>query len=150
MTTKHWAIRKAAVSDADALAECMRKAYRVYTPRLGGEILPPMTVDYAKEIRSHPVWVAEYDEILIGGLILIPEHEYLTIANIAVQPQFQGSGLGRSLLEIGEAEAKRKGYSEMRLATHPLLFENLSLYAHLGWSEFGRDEHRVYMRKYVM
>ena len=70
MTTKHWAIRKAVAADADALAECMHKAYRVYTPRLGGEILPPMTMDYAKEIRSYPVWVAESGGTLVGGLIL--------------------------------------------------------------------------------
>ena len=149
MTKKRWTIRKATISDAEALAECMQVAYMIYTSRLGGKTLPPMTVDYEEEIRSYPVWVAESDGTLAGGLILMPEDDYITIANVAVHPQFQGNGLGRGLMEFGEAEAKRKGYSELRLATHPLLTENLSLYSHLGWFETGRDESRVYMRKNI-
>lgn len=149
MPKRSWTIRKAGVSDAEALAECMHAAYMIYTSRLGGKTLPPMTVDYEEEIRSYPVWVAESDGTLVGGLILMPEDDYMTIANVAVHPQFQGHGLGRGLMALGEAEAKRQGYSELRLATHALLTENLSLYSHLGWSETGRDEYRVYMRKTI-
>ncbi len=79
----------------------------------------------------------------------MPEDEYMMIANVAVHPQFRGNGLGRGLMEFAEAEAKRKGYSELRLATHLLLTENLSLYSHLGWSETGRDESRIYMTKVI-
>ena len=117
MSKRSWTIRKASVSDADALAECMYAAYMIYTPWLSGKALPPMTVDYEKEIRSCPVWVAESDGTLVGGLILMLEDDYMTIANVAVHPQFQGNGLGRGLMELGEAEAKRQGYSELRLAT---------------------------------
>ena len=149
MRKRNWTIRKAGVSDAEALTECMHAAYMVYTSRLGGKVLPPMTVDYEKEIRSYPVWVAESDGTLVGGLILMPENVYMTIGNVAVHPQFQGNGLGRNLMEFGEAEAKRQGYSELRLATHVLLTENISLYSHLGWSETGRDEYRAYMTKKI-
>ena len=149
MPKRSWTIRKAVDSDAKALAGCMHAAYMTYTKRLGGQTLPPMTVDYEEEIRSYPVWVAESDGTLVGGLILMPEDDHMTIANVAVHPQFQGNGLGHGLMELGEAEAKRQGYSELRLATHPLLTENLSLYTHLGWSETGRDEDRVYMRKSI-
>lgn len=149
MDPKRWTIRKAESSDASALADCMHVAYRIYSDRLGGKPLPPMTVDYEEEIRSYPVWVAESGGDLVGGLILMTAPDAITIANIAVQPQFQGNGLGRGLLEFGEAEAKRLGYSEMRLATHILLTENLSLYTHLGWSETDRDEYRVHMTKRI-
>lgn len=149
MSKKSWTIRKAVLSDAESLKECMHAAYKVYTHRLGDKTLPPMAVDYRDEIRSFPVWVAESDGNLVGGLILMPEDEHMTIANIAVHPQFQGSGLGRGLMEFGETEAKQKGYSELRLATHILLTENLLLYSHLGWSEIGRDESRVYMKKII-
>ena len=79
----------------------------------------------------------------------MPEDEHMTIANIAVHPQFQGNGLGRDLMEFGETEAIQRGYSELRLATHILLTENLSLYIYLGWSETDRDESRVYMKKNI-
>ena len=149
MNKKRWTIRKAAMSDAESLGECMREAYKIYLPRLGGNALPPMMVNYEEEIRSFPVWIAESGGNLVGGLILMPEDEYMTIANIAVHPQFQGNGLGRGLMEFAETEAKRIGYSKLHLATHILLTENLSLYSHLGWIEIGRDETRVYMRKSI-
>ena len=50
-------------------------------------------------------------------------------------------------MAFAETEAKQRGYSELRLTTHALMTENISLYAHLGWSETQRDETRVYMRK---
>jgi N-acetylglutamate synthase-like GNAT family acetyltransferase len=106
-------------------------------------------MDYEEEIRSYPVWVAESDGILVGGLILMPEADHMTIANVAVHPNFQGNGLGRSFMAIGEAEAKRQGFTELRIATHVLLTENISLYTHLRWSETGRDEYRVYLRKKI-
>jgi N-acetylglutamate synthase-like GNAT family acetyltransferase len=149
MSKKSWTIRKAVMSDAEPLNECMQAAYKIYTSRLGGKTLPPMMVDYEEEIRSFPVWVAESDGSLVGGLILMPEAEHMTIANIAVHPQFQGNGLGRGLMKFGETKAKQKGYSELCLATHTLLTENLSLYFYLGWSETGRDESRVYMEKNI-
>ena len=149
MPKRSWTIRKAVVSDAEALAKCMHAAYMMYTSRLGGKTLPPMTVDYGEEICSYPVWVAESEGSLVGGLILMPQDDYITIANVAVHPQFQGNGLGRGLMSFAEAEAKQQGYSELRLATHILLTENVSLYSHLGWSETGRDQYRVYMRKNI-
>jgi GNAT superfamily N-acetyltransferase len=147
MPKRSWTIRKAVLSDAVALAECMHAAYMIYTSRLGGKTLPPMTVDYGEEICSYPVWVAESEGRLVGGLILIPEDDYMTIANVAVHPRFQGNGLGRGLMSFAEAEAKRQEYSELRLATHVLLTENVALYSHLGWSETGRDDYRAYMSK---
>ena len=48
-----------------------------------------------------------------------------------------------------EAEAKQRGYQELRLATHVALEDNVALYQHLGWIESGRDETRVYMTKAV-
>ena len=147
MQEKNWTLRKADASDAEALTECMYAAYRTYSSRLEGKTLPPMTVDYAKEISTYLVWVAESDQRLVGGLILMPEKSHMNLANIAVHPKFQGNGLGRDLMAFAESEAKRQGYSELRLATHVMLTENISLYEHLGWSVIDRDEKRVYMRK---
>ena len=125
----------------------MHAAYAVYGARLDGRLLPPMNVDYSEEIRSYPVWVAESEGSLVGGLILTFEEDWMAVANVAVHPKFQGNGLGRALMVFGANEAQRQGYSELRLATHVLLTENISLYSHLGWSEIGRDEDRVYLKK---
>lgn len=73
MSKRRLTIRKAVISDAEILAECMHASYLIYTSRLGGKTLPPMRVDYKEEIRTSLVWIAESDGMLVGGLILMPE-----------------------------------------------------------------------------
>lgn len=144
-----WHIRRAKPEDAEAFANCMTTAYTVYLDRMKGKRLPPMDVDYLSEIRDYPSWVAECNGKIAGGLIMMFEEEYASIANIAVHPDYQGQGLGGGLLKFAEAAAHSRKYSEIRLATHILLTENVSLYLHLGWTEINRDFTRVYMRKKI-
>ena len=108
-----------------------------------------MEVDYQQEIAQYPVWVAEQDGMIVGGLILMFEEGFTTIANVAVHPHTQGTGLGRRLLEMAEVQALEQGDTELRQATHVLLSENISFYTHLGWQELGQDEMRVYFRNKI-
>ena len=146
---RNWSIRRAKIDDAEALTAIMHSAYGEYSARFDDEILPPLSVDYAQEIQSFPVWVAESCGSLVGGIMCFTEDDQFTIANVAVSPQFQGQGLGRGLLEFAEAEARNQGELELHLATHVKLVENIALYKHLGWAERGRDERRVFMRKTI-
>jgi GNAT superfamily N-acetyltransferase len=139
-------IRKAVPDDAISLKKCMETAYATYQERMGGERLPPMNVDYSAEIRNYPCWVIEAGGSILGGLIMVFEKE-ASIANVAVNPQHHGQGVGGKLMKFADLIAKEKNYSELRLATHVLLSENISLYQHLGWKETGRDETRVFMKK---
>ena len=52
-------------------------------------------------------------------------------------------------MTFAESQAQENGLTELRLATHVLLTENVSLYSHLGWSEYDRDTTRIYMKKVV-
>lgn len=125
----------------------MVSAYRPYQERMAGESLPPMELDYAEEIKNYPTWVLESAGRIVGGITMMFESNYASIANVAVDPACQGQGFGSRLLRFGETQARQNHYTEIRLATHILLGENISLYQHLGWSECGRDEMRVYMIK---
>lgn len=142
-----WSIRKAELKDSTGLTDCMISAYRKYQDRMQGNRLPPMDVDYSIEIRDYPCWIVGRDEVIAGGLIMVFEKEYASIANIAVHPDYQGQGIGGLLMRFAETEAKEHGYFIMHLATHVLLSENISLYTHLGWLEYDRDDVRVYMKK---
>jgi N-acetylglutamate synthase-like GNAT family acetyltransferase len=149
MDGNNWRLRKATPNDAKALTVLMHAAYGVYEDRLDGATLPPLTVNYENEIRDFPVWIATDDLTLIAGLILMPEKACMTIANIAVHPQFQGTGVGRTLMVQAETEAKALNLSVLRLATHIDLTGNVEFYTRLGWSETGRDEARIYMQKSI-
>ncbi|WP_335872756.1 GNAT family N-acetyltransferase [Bacillus sp. 2205SS5-2] len=147
MNNYDWNIRKAVTKDAKNLKTCMEEAYAIYVSRLEGQRLPPMDIDYVTEIEMYPVWVVEYEEQIVGGLILQFEDAYAKLANIAIRPDFQGKGLGERLMTFAENEAIKRGYKEMKLATHEKLSENVLYYQRLGWEETERDEMRVYMKK---
>ena len=127
----------------------MESAYSGYQERMGGARLPPMDADYLSEIENYPSWVVESAGKILGGLIMVFENEQASIANIAVNPEFQGQGIGGELMNFAESKARENGLSVLRLATHVLLDENISLYRHLGWRETGRDETRVIMQKEI-
>ena len=116
---------------------------------MGGERLPPMDVDYRSEIRNYPAWVVESQGNILGGLILTFDNGRASLANIAVDPNCQGQGIGGALMTLAESTARERGFSEIHLATHVLLDENISLYRHLGWEESGRDDTKVFMKKEI-
>lgn len=142
-------IRKATAKDAENLKKCMESAYSMYQDRMGGIRLPPMEADYLSEINNYPTWVVESEGKILGGLIMAFENDQASIANVAVEPKYQGQGIGRELLKFAESKAKEKEYSELRLTTHVLLDENIALYNQLGWRETGRGESKVFMTKEI-
>ena len=144
-----WQIKEATLEDAKGLGKCMESAYAPFQERMGGVRLPPMDVDYSFEIENYPTWVAESEGNILGGLIMIFEKENASIANIAVNPKFQGQGIGSGLMKFAASMAKENNFSELNLTTHVLLKENLSLYRHLGWEEIGRDNTKVFMKKEI-
>ncbi len=144
-----WRIREAILEDAVGLKSCMESAYVAYKARMDGVRLPPMDVDYSLEIKNYPSWVVESEGCILAGLIMTFEKNEASIANIAVDPKCQGQGIGGGLISFAESKAKKNGYSELRLATHILLVENISLYHHLGWEEIERDKVRVFMKKKI-
>ena len=142
-------IRRAIKADANNLKACMQSAYQGYLARMEGARLPPMDIDYEDEIENFPSWVIDRDGRIVGGLTMMFEDEIVTIANIAVHADFQGQGLGATLMDFAESQAQENQTNEMRLATHVLLTENLSLYEYFGWQEYDRDNVRVYMKKTI-
>lgn len=140
-------IRRAVVADADALRDCMIAAYSIYLKTFKGLSFPPLQVDYAKEILEYPTWVAERSGKIVGGLIMTFSDSAAMISNVAVHPDVQGGGVGRGLLDFAELQATRENFTRMRLATHVLLKQNVSLYQHLGWEVVGQDSVRVTMEK---
>ena len=140
-------IRVANTNDAARLRHCMESAYAPYLERMGGARLPPMDVDYAAEIENFPCWIVDCAGDILGGLIMVFAEDQASNANIAVNPHAQGQGIGGMLMRFAESTARKKGFARLQLTTHALLNENLSLYAHPGWQETGREGDRVYLHK---
>jgi ribosomal protein S18 acetylase RimI-like enzyme len=143
-------IRAATSADLPVVQQIVEDAYRHYISRIG-KPPGPMFDDYAARISEGVVWVIEEGSGVAGIIVLKPQPEYLLLDNIAISPARQGSGLGRRLLAFAEAEARHRGYREIRLYTHRTMTENQRLYAAIGYEETGRGTadgyERVFMRK---
>lgn len=142
--------RPAGDSDAQGVTDCVIAAYQHYVERIGRPP-GPMTEDYAKVIRERRVTIAESDGRIAGVLVLAVTEEGFLLENVAVAPSHHGKGLGRSLLELAEAEARRAGFASIYLYTHEKMTENQALYAKIGYVEYDRRMQeglaRIFMRK---
>jgi ribosomal protein S18 acetylase RimI-like enzyme len=97
-------------------------SYGHYVERIG---FPPrpMLDDYTQVIRKNRVTVAETHSTIVGEIVLNDDDEGFFIDNVAVHPSCRGRGVGRSLLEFAEAEARRAGFDSIYLYTHEKMTE---------------------------
>ena len=141
----NWTIRRAVAADAEGLGHCLEAAYAEDAARL--DDLPVMAEGVAEEIAERLVWVAETADGIVGGLVLLPSDGFMLLANVAVNPSQRGLGLGKRLLLLAEAEARDRGYRELRLTTHAGMRDTIGLYQRSGWLPSGREGNKVRLRK---
>ncbi|WP_116131515.1 GNAT family N-acetyltransferase [Tropicimonas sp. IMCC34043] len=142
-------IRPAEARDATDFVRVIRAAYGPWIGRLQG--LPDVDAGVAEEIARHPVWVAEDPDTgrILGGLVLHEGEEAAVIANLAVDPDCGGRGIGRGLMAAAEAHALAQGQHRMTLSSHRDMTPTLQFYLRDGWVETGREGYRVFMEKRI-
>src|SRR5579883_2632601 len=101
-------IRPGTAEDLTAIERIVRDAYAKYVERID-KPPAPMLDDYRQRIRDHAAWVLEQGDDVVAVLVLLPEADHLLLDNIAVDPEQQGEGLGRALMDFAEMEARRRG-----------------------------------------
>ena len=141
-------IRAATVADVGAVRDVVQAAYSPYIARIG-QPPGPMLDDYARRIADGQVWVLDHSGRVIGVLVLEARDDALLLDNVALLPEWQGRGHGRTLLAFAEAEARRFGWREIRLYTHVLMTENQALYARCGFVATARVREKGFDRVYM-
>lgn len=143
-------VRPATPADLPAIKALITAAYTRYLTRMD-KPPGPMLRDYGPSVEAGHTWVI--GRPAIGVLTLVPAPDHLLIENIALHPDAQGRGLGRSLMSFAEQEAAGRGLTRLTLYTHEVMTENLAIYAHLGYVEVERRSedgyHRVFMEKHL-
>jgi len=143
-------IRPATITDLSAIEQCAMAAYAKYVDRIGKKPAP-MVADFASSINEGSVSVAISGQTLSGYIVFFHQDQHLQIDNVAVLPAFAGSGIGRQLLEHAETCARKLSLATIELYTNAAMTENISMYAHLGYSETARKKQagfdRVFFRK---
>ena len=141
-------IRLAEPADVPAMAACVESAYQVYIPRMGRPP-GPMLDDYSRVVLRDNVFVALAGERMAGLLVLKFDPDRALLDNVAVTPGYQGTGLGRRLIDFAEEEARKRGYACLDLYTNEVMTENLRLYNRLGYEETTRVLEKGYRRVYL-
>jgi ribosomal protein S18 acetylase RimI-like enzyme len=144
--------RRATADDVTAIARIADRAYRRYLPRMAGARPAPMDADYADAVAHDEVWVLDGgDGAVLAFVVLVPGDGDLLLENVAVDPDAQGEGLGRALLDLAEDRARTLGAGAVWLFTHVMMTENQRIYAARGYVETDRRTdaglERVFFRK---
>jgi N-acetylglutamate synthase-like GNAT family acetyltransferase len=131
-------LRAATQADLEQIEVLVSAAYEKYIPLIGRKP-KPMLANYRLAIAQHQFWVYEQESKLAAVVELIPSENHMLLENVAVHPSFQRSGIGRALIAFAEVEAKRQGFSQVRLYTNELFAGNVGLYSWLGYRETHRE-----------
>lgn len=137
-------IRRALAEDAAAMGAVTIRAYDVYEVLLG-YLPPPAREDPLGWIEAEEAWVGERDSevmaVLIAQVVQSGGEAHMLVLSAVVDPDWQGEGHGRALLDHAEALARERGLSELRLSTNVLMDRNISLYRHCGFRVTGQRPH---------
>ena len=131
-------IRRGTPDDVGAITALTRSAYAKWVPVIGREPLP-MKVDYRAAIVAHRFDLLFADTALAALIETVLRDADLLIENVAVAPDFQKRGFGRTLIAHAERLAVEAGRSNVRLYTNSRFEENVRLYASLGYDMEGEE-----------
>lgn len=85
-------------------------------------------------IHKSNIYEAVIENLVVGVMVLVENSNHETeIKNIAVDPSFQGKGIGKSLIELGIRESKKLGYSKISICTGNSSIYQLALYQKCGF-----------------
>lgn len=85
--------------------------------------------------------VAEEDGDIVGYVSAIPiDGETADVESIAVDPDYQGKGVGGKLLVLIEEEMKSRGFRRSILEVRDRNFESIRFYKKHGYEEIGHME----------
>ena len=107
-------VRQALPSVISTIVRIVTAAYVKYVPHMDRPP-GPMLDNYEQRIASDEAFVATNTEFISGVIILIEAADHLLLDNIAVDLAMQGRRIGGRLVDFAEAEARRRGFSEIRL-----------------------------------
>ncbi|WP_424830691.1 GNAT family N-acetyltransferase [Ruegeria sp.] len=140
--------RRATLADVKAIRDCLSSAYAEAIRDIPD--LPDVTGGIEEDIHAHSAFVTEQDGRILGVIIFGVTPDAVMIFNLAVNPDAQGGGIARKLLDLAESAACVAGLPALRLRTHVQMQNTRAMYRHLGWHELEVVKNTVLMEKPVV
>ncbi len=98
-----------------------------------------MIVDYNVAVVQHLIDLAEYEGKTVALIEMISESDHLMIENLAVLPEYQGSGIGKFLLTHADTVARDLRFQIIKLLTNGKFESNIEFYSRHGFA-IDREE----------
>jgi GNAT superfamily N-acetyltransferase len=135
------------VEDASAVASVLKKAFVEYKPlytKQGYVATTPERGAILIRMQEGPLWVAVYEEHIVGTVSAVHKETGLYVRGMAVLPAARGFGVGRRLLEQVEAFAVQDGCVRLFLSTTPFLTQAIRLYEDFGFRATNYGPHDLF------
>lgn len=120
-----------AAAEVHRLTRCAFGGYGWLTPPSGA--LDETEDDVRRDLAQHGGAVARIDGSAVGALRFVIEPRQLHVRRVAVDPQRQGGGVGRALMEWAHGHARALGKQEVHLGVRAQLPGNRRFYEGLGY-----------------
>ena len=116
----------------------------VIDPPSSAHLLTPETL--SEKARRETAFLATENGRIVGCAFAQERKHDFYVGKLAVDPEFQGRGLGGRLMQAVEELARRRGRKAIELQTRIELAGNHAAFARLGFRETGRTAHDGYDR----
>ena len=129
-------IRMAVTEDAPSVAAVLHESFIEYKSRYtqeGYAATTPASEQIQNRIKEGPVWVAVYQDRIVGTVSAVPKGEGLYIRGMAILPAARGQRIGELFLREIEGFASERGFKRLFLSTTPFLNRAIQLYEHYGF-----------------
>jgi len=143
-------IRKAIKEDAEFILKIQKKAFLFQANKYNDYDMPPMVEekeDVLNEMKTSLIFVALYDEKIIGSIRVVKRNDEAEIRRLAVLDEYQGNGIGSMLMNVAEMQyTKIKRYW---LLTGKESYRSIALYKKLGYEIYKETAHKDYKLVYL-
>jgi len=114
------------------LSDKEREAIREFVLRFWGEE-EQLTFDRKFMVAEFPTYLAKAASTIIGFVSFAEANDAIIIVALGVLPKYQNAGVGKSLIEKVEAEAKKVGKKKLLVSTSNDELPALAFYQSLGF-----------------
>ena len=131
--------------------ELLSLIMRAFAP-MDGVIDPPSSAhlltaeNLKRKAGQETAFLALKDGRIVGCVFVLERGDDFYIGKLAVEPGFQGQGIGKQLMQTVENLVRRRNKAAIELQTRIELTANHATFARLGFRETERTAHKGYDR----
>ena len=127
-------IDRAILEDAPTMLDIQRRAFAEEARRSESQEIPPLTeplAAFVEHIKSQTALTAKCDGTIVGSVRGIVSDRICTIRALAIDPEYQGRGLGSLLLKA--LERAHPAATRFNLTTNMVMEGNVPFYERHGY-----------------